>query len=80
MTKLLATLPGYLGCSADVIDVLDKHCSGKNECELSYVQLKGRNPCMKGLAPYLEVSYICIEGNVFVSSLCFFTTYCHYCF
>jgi len=57
--------PRYLGCSADVLDVVSRLCSGRRECSL---RVPGRNfdnikPCYDNLKMYLETTYMCIEGK-----------------
>src|SRR6218665_1324525 len=62
----------YLGCSTDVLPLLDRKCSGKNECEIRAIgmSLKNVTPCFPGLNLYLEVSYTCISGNHCDSIIC----------
>ena len=53
-----------MGCSVDVIALLDKKCSGKKECEYyaSERELILTKPCSPGATPYLHVKHQCIEG------------------
>lgn len=55
----------YLGCSANVLDVLDRKCSGSSECEIRVADMSQESvtPCFPGLMVYLEVSYECINGQ-----------------
>lgn len=55
----------YLGCSADVLPILDRKCSGNNGCEvrISDISAEDIKPCLPGLVVYLEVSYSCISGK-----------------
>jgi len=55
----------YLGCSADVLPILDRKCSGNKDCEvrLSDISAEDITPCLSGLVVYLEVSYSCISGK-----------------
>lgn len=59
--------PKFLGCSEDVLKIMDNKCSGKNRCEVripfdsDFDQLK---PCHDGLKLYLEASYDCITGKL----------------
>jgi len=55
---------GFVGCSSDVIDVLDRHCSGRKECRLRIPdpEMDERRPCLSDLTRYLEASYRCIPG------------------
>lgn len=58
---------GHLGCSTDVVHLLDEKCSGKTQCDVFVAlindQLKVK-PCVEGLSVYLEASYECIRGNL----------------
>lgn len=55
---------GYIGCSANVIDLLDRACSGQRWCQLGIPTLREIvQPCPKDLTAYLEASYRCITGN-----------------
>jgi len=55
---------GYVGCFSDVVDVLDRHCSGRQECRLRIPdpEMDERRPCLSDLTRYLEASYRCIPG------------------
>lgn len=55
----------YLGCSVDVLPILDRKCSGNKDCEvrLSDISAEDITPCLSGLVVYLEVSYSCITGK-----------------
>ena len=57
--------PTILGCSANVVSLLDAKCSGKKQCEVSIpdADLEQTRPCLKGLKMFLEVSYTCYEGK-----------------
>jgi len=59
---------GFVGCSVDVLPVLDTHCSGRRACSVRVLDDNFDNvkPCHDDLKSYLEVSYRCIKG----SSLC----------
>ena len=56
--------PRYLGCSVDVLAILDDKCSGKVQCDIAVFDddLHSKNPCYKGLTLYLEASYSCLNG------------------
>ena len=55
---------GYLGCSANVIDLLDKACSGQRWCQYGIPRLRELvQPCPKDLTAYLEAKYRCITGK-----------------
>ena len=55
----------YLGCSVDVLPILDRKCSGNKDCEvrLSDISAEDIAPCLPGLVVYLEVSYSCMSGK-----------------
>ena len=57
-------IQGYLGCSVDVLSILDAACSGKTKCvyPVSSDTLQELKPCMD-LMPYLEVYYTCLAGK-----------------
>ena len=55
-------------CS-DALAVLDKLCSGKRSCELVVIVafLNFPNPCPEELRSYLEASFTCEPGELFVT-------------
>ena len=59
--------PRYFGCSENVLRIVDAKCSGRKQCEISIPDpdLDGTSPCLPGLKMFLEVSYSCVEGNMF---------------
>ena len=56
---------GYIGCSIDVKDTLDLHCSGRRTCSIRVLDDNFDNvrPCHDDLKSYLEVEYDCIKGG-----------------
>ena len=55
---------GFLGCSANVLDLLDRTCSGHQSCQYNIPKLRDLvQPCPKDLTSYLEASYSCVNGN-----------------
>jgi len=56
---------GYIGCSNDVIDIVDSHCSGRRTCSLRVLDENFMNmkPCHEDLKLYLSVQYSCVEGT-----------------
>src|SRR6218665_3228434 len=56
---------GYIGCSNNVLDILDGHCSGRHTCRLRILDENFFNmkPCHEDLKSYLAVEYRCIEGR-----------------
>ena len=57
--------PLYLGCSLDVLPVIDRKCSGRSECDvrLTDPDLRKTKPCYEDLAVYMEASYKCATGK-----------------
>ena len=58
---------GYLGCKADALPFLDRHCSNKNQCSLEIPDDFATHPelataCIEGLTPYLEAEFYCEKG------------------
>ena len=56
---------GFVGCSVDVLDVVDARCSGHATCQFDVVEptFKNRRPCNVELKNYLEVEYACVRGT-----------------
>ena len=56
---------GYLGCQQNVLDLTDRKCSGRRECEIRIPDgdLDTSKPCYKELKVYLEASYKCVRGK-----------------
>lgn len=56
---------GYIGCSLDVVRLLDGMCSGRRSCNVkpNGDALLATNPCPDDTTAYLSVSYSCIPGN-----------------
>ena len=55
----------FIGCSADVLNILDKLCSGRHECKVSIPNqaMDTAVNCIQDLHVYLEASFICQKGN-----------------
>ena len=56
---------GYIGCGADVLNIYDSHCTGKQNCEISAddKDVGATGTCIQGLTQYLEASYTCHKGT-----------------
>ena len=57
---------GYVGCSADVLGLMDQRCSGRRRCSHSNLErllADIRRPCLGDLKSYLEASYDCLQGE-----------------
>jgi len=62
--------PLFLGCFADVLQIADRKCSGKPECDIKIADPEFDNikPCYTGLTTYFEASFRCVRGEFFTSS------------
>ena len=62
---------GYIGCSGDVIDLLDAQCSGRESCSVpvSNSAMIAKSSCRKSLLQYLEADYECRPGESRVSTV-----------
>jgi len=58
--------PMFLGCSVDVVHLMDEKCSGRNQCEVpgTNSELQSHQPCHQGLTLYLEADYVCLTGRL----------------
>lgn len=56
----------YFGCKADVLDVLDRKCSGRQRCSMLVMDqtLMERSTCYEELVHYLEADYFCQPGLI----------------
>jgi len=59
---------GFVGCSTNVLSVLDARCSGRRHCtvrvpdqDLAAIRPQ---PCLTELKSYLEASYRCQKGQL----------------
>ncbi|ELU05611.1 hypothetical protein CAPTEDRAFT_217455 [Capitella teleta] len=66
---------GYLGCQADVTEIIQGICNGKSTCEIAVddQQLRDTEPCTAGLGIYLKVSFVCLA--VSSGEFCDFETF-----
>ena len=56
----------FLGCSNNVLPLLDRWCSGRQECNFEGADDeldKANKNCMKILIKYLKFEYECISGK-----------------
>ena len=67
----------YFGCSVDVLDIVNSKCSGRKQCQIRIpdADLERTRTCLTGLQMFLEVSYKCLEGELFFTLfiVCFAT-------
>jgi len=56
--------PLFLGCSEDVLSIMDRKCSGHTSCDVRIPDpvLDEIKPCYPDQTRYLEASYICVKG------------------
>ena len=58
---------GYLGCQNEVLNLVDRWCSGLQQCEIVVPNLELGNAntaCLADLNSYLEVDYTCVPGRL----------------
>ena len=57
---------GFIGCSTDVLDLVDAQCSGRRECSMRILDENFGNakPCHDDLKTYLQVNYRCVKGEL----------------
>lgn len=57
---------GVFGCRADVSDILNDHCTGKESCSLRVDDeaLRETKPCSVGISVYLKATYFCVKGKL----------------
>ena len=55
---------GFLGCQADVIETMDRKCSGLSQCTFTVTnkEITDDVRCLADLKTYLNVSYSCLKG------------------
>ena len=57
--------PRYLGCSNDVLPVLDGRCSGRRDCSFNIPDNEIESfslDCPKFTMKYLNLEHMCIQG------------------
>ena len=58
--------PKYFGCSANVLEFMDRKCSGRSECNVRVIDqelLQQESSCYEDLMKYLELIYTCVAGK-----------------
>ena len=57
---------GEVGCYVDALPYLDKACSDRPACKYFVVdqELAETKPCLSNNKPYVELDFVCIEGNI----------------
>ncbi len=56
---------GHVGCAADVLEIADAQCSGRQQCIMPIpdTALARTKPCPDDLKPYFEATYLCVKGT-----------------
>jgi hypothetical protein len=59
---------GYVGCYANVLDKLDRRCTGQRSCKVEVTEpnFEGIHPCNMELKSYLQVQHRCVKGKGFL--------------
>ena len=62
--RCVAENRGELGCHADVVDIFDDLCSGKQNCNIlvGSNNMGTRSTCSTYLVQYLQAKYQCRKG------------------
>ena len=54
----------FLGCTNDVMSIVDGWCSGREKCSLEAGRLESSNTnCLDILMKYLKVEYTCLQSK-----------------
>ena len=63
--KCVSADSGLIGCKENVTDLVNKHCSGRNECSLDVTpsQFEGLKPCPGDSKSYLQIEYACMKSK-----------------
>ena len=66
LLEAMGNNPMFLGCSADVLSIVDQKCSGRSECDIRMPdpELDTVTPCFPDLQRYLQAQYTCVKGKV----------------
>lgn len=64
--RCITTDYGKIGCSMDVLGLLDHHCSGLSTCDVIVSKLvpEDQQPCPRDFRSYLEANYSCVKGKL----------------
>jgi len=62
--RCMTSAYGVVGCSADVIHLLDSLCSGRRQCDVNVASLvdEEHQPCPLDFRSYLELAHKCVTG------------------
>ena len=61
----------FLGCSENVLSIMDRKCSGRASCDVRIPDpvLDEIKPCYPDQTRYLEASYVCVKGLLYDETL-----------
>jgi len=64
--RCMTSTYGVVGCSIDVVHLLDSRCSGRRRCDVTVASLvdEQHQPCPLDFRSYLELSHRCVTGDV----------------
>ena len=56
---------GFVGCYTDVMELVERRCSGRRRCEIRIPDpiFDDTRPCNEDLKSYFETSYRCVKGK-----------------
>ena len=55
---------GHIGCSRDVLTLVDSKCSGKRECDVPVIDVtNGLTECPDDLKGFLVAEFDCVPGK-----------------
>ena len=64
---------GYIGCSSDVLGVMDGACSGRRQCNVGVpsasLEKAAAVACPGDLKLYLAASFVCLPGKTVLSTI-----------
>ena len=62
--RCMTSAYGVVGCSSDVVHLLDALCSGRRQCDINVASLvdEQHQPCPLDFRSYLELSHKCVAG------------------
>ena len=70
-TEGVNSVKEVIGCKTEALDHLDAICSGRRSCLFQYPDdyLYNNNNCPNIFTSFMEVSYICVKGMVYIDCL-----------
>ena len=55
--------PQFIGCYADVREIMEPICSGRNSCDMIVSKIKAATNCHNWFKLHLEISYVCLKSE-----------------